>query len=613
MFEILLYKNSAEKHRIDKSYFLEYLITTSGTLRESTSIINPQITIAINFYTDIIKSDTIQDIIDSDSFLIVDNDVPVTIYDIIENFDCNYAYIPAFKRYYYITNIVSESNSLWRLYMEVDVLMSFKDKIFNTKAFIGRNEYKYNVFLPDNKLPVKVGNAIRILDAYDSDNIISSYGELARNNYEMSSNRCIALQITGIGKINQSNYEGYNQTVGSNVNSFNMLYFMSVTVFNQFITKLIYNSSSVQWLFQDPQDSLVSIKLLPIKLKNYIDFQIYFNYDEYGTEQHLAIEDTHYIRIGGDLASAAFDITGIGYATIVPSNVPLKIFMGRITTLLLSNDESSFLMFEPYSNSQLFLPYYGFCDIDINLYLYRLGSDYRLEIKIYYLIDCVTGICTAILLNHDDVVCQTFEFDISINIPIGNTNSNEIMRNQFLAALKLGQGVVSLGLSAYGSMSANAEEAGHTYKSGDASKIIANDYKIRAKSELLKYDTASKAVNIASNFTVDMIKAGQLKLQCGTSNSSITKGFNIKDMSRNGDVTPYLIIKRNELLYTTSNDKKSYAHLVGRPCQELGNIGDYNGYTEVSGVHLEGFNTAMKEEVEEIENLLKSGVLLPEP
>ena len=582
MFQIALYRNSAEQNRVDKTDFLSDIKYVYGTLREGTSIHNPEI--------------------------VIDRTSEENMYFF------NYARINPFGRYYYITDIILESNHLWRLVMQVDVLMSFRTQILNTKAFISRNEYKYNVFLPDNKLPVKVSNDILILNTYNSNNIISSYGELAKDNYELGYNKCIALQISGIGEVGPNdNYIGYTQTVGSNVGSFNMLYFMSVTVFNGFITKLIDKSGSIAWLFEDPQDNLVSIKLLPLKIKNANQFRSFFNGDEYGTERHLAIEDVNEIRIGGNNASAPFSISGIGYATKVPSNVPLKIFMGNITTLLLNSDESSFLMFEPYSNSQLFLPYYGFCDIDINLYLFKFGNDYALDIKIYYLIDCVTGICTALLLNHDNVTCQTFEFDISVDIPIGNTNNNEIMRNQFLASLKLGQGVVSLGLSAYGAMSANAEEAGHIYKSGDASKIITNDYKIRAKSELLKYDTASKAFNVASNFTVDMIKAGQLKLQCGTSNSSITKGFNIKNMDRNGDVNPYLIIKRNELLYSTDDDKKSYAHLVGRPCQELGNLNDYNGYTEVCGVHLEGFSNATPNELDEIETSLKNGVLLPEP
>lgn len=48
----------------------------------------------------------------------------------------NYAHIPSFNRYYYITDIVSVTNNLWRVNCHTDVLMSFKSQILGSMAIV---------------------------------------------------------------------------------------------------------------------------------------------------------------------------------------------------------------------------------------------------------------------------------------------------------------------------------------------------------------------------------------------------------------------------------------------------------------------------------------------
>lgn len=59
----------------------------------------------------------------------------------------NYGYIPDFKRYYFINNIIIEPNGIYTLELNVDVLESFKDDILNCYGYIKQsnniNEY-YN-------------------------------------------------------------------------------------------------------------------------------------------------------------------------------------------------------------------------------------------------------------------------------------------------------------------------------------------------------------------------------------------------------------------------------------------------------------------------------------
>lgn len=111
---LTLYSNSSEYAALDKE--LEQLIVLSGIMREESSIIDPVI--------------LIEDIDDYISEL-------------------NYAYIEDFGRYYFVTNIESVRQSLWRVSFHVDVLGTYKDAIRENSGIIERNENMYDLQLND--------------------------------------------------------------------------------------------------------------------------------------------------------------------------------------------------------------------------------------------------------------------------------------------------------------------------------------------------------------------------------------------------------------------------------------------------------------------------------
>lgn len=94
----------------------DLVISLTGTLREESSIINPVITVS-----------GIDDYVSS----------------------INYAYIPEFARYYFVTNIESVRNGLWRVSMHVDVLYTYSEDILSNYAIIERNENEYDLHLND--------------------------------------------------------------------------------------------------------------------------------------------------------------------------------------------------------------------------------------------------------------------------------------------------------------------------------------------------------------------------------------------------------------------------------------------------------------------------------
>lgn len=52
----------------------------------------------------------------------------------------NYCYLPKFNRYYFVTNITVTPNNIYRISLDVDVLMSFKDDILNGSGYITKSK-----------------------------------------------------------------------------------------------------------------------------------------------------------------------------------------------------------------------------------------------------------------------------------------------------------------------------------------------------------------------------------------------------------------------------------------------------------------------------------------
>lgn len=76
----------------------------------------------------------------------------------------NYAYVPEFGRYYFITDIVAEVTGVWRVSLRVDVLESFKSAILANKAVIERQEKNYNLYFSDPEWAVYENQQIMTRD-----------------------------------------------------------------------------------------------------------------------------------------------------------------------------------------------------------------------------------------------------------------------------------------------------------------------------------------------------------------------------------------------------------------------------------------------------------------
>lgn len=118
--DLVLQYSASENNRVDK--VLTEIATYSGTLRQSTSIIDP--------------------------VFVVECSLP----DVV---GANYLTVEAFGRSYFIKNITSHRAGLVEFSCHVDVLSSFKTQLRTNRAIVHRSEKNWNLYLNDGSLKVK--------------------------------------------------------------------------------------------------------------------------------------------------------------------------------------------------------------------------------------------------------------------------------------------------------------------------------------------------------------------------------------------------------------------------------------------------------------------------
>lgn len=101
----------------------------------------------------------------------------------------NYAYIPAFKRYYFIKNVNAYRDDLSVITLAVDVLTTFQSSILNSKCILSRSSRGGDAMydLPDERLPVKQSATTHVF----------LYDELY-SNVDASKAQSLILVLTGI-------------------------------------------------------------------------------------------------------------------------------------------------------------------------------------------------------------------------------------------------------------------------------------------------------------------------------------------------------------------------------------------------------------------------------
>lgn len=240
------------------------------------------------------------------------------------------------------------------------------------------------------------------------------------------------------------------------------------------------------------------------------------------------------------------------------------------------------LKIEPYwgnaldykSKIQIYLPYIGYEYLDTAEVMGK-------TIKLAYNISFIDGSCVALIYVDDNLKYQ-FNGNCATNLPISQVNMTEVTQK----ALSLGASVITAGATSEASLNAlTAGNATANIGTPEAQQFASSQIN---KGNQLANKTGDSIQNAMSNIGGNVRRCSNLSGNLGFLSSQ----------------TPYLIISRPRLCMPDN-----YGHYHGYPSNITRKLGELSGYTVVSNIHLDGLD-ATSSEIEELESILKSGIII---
>lgn len=498
MITLSLYKFTGEKIICDKTKYLTNKQDLTGVLRDNTSVLSPVI--------------------------MIEQTSDFNIYQY------NYCFIPSLGRYYFITDIVTNTNQLWTITLKVDTLMTYYDTILLQNAFVSRNEHDYNFSIKDGRLPF---------------------------DYEIAVSETTPTNLTG------KTITSFDTTLLNPDESYN--YVMDVvTDYNVYARSNVASPSSVLptinylafprgfdfiYSTNDTSISVINQKLLADdSLYSYVKSLVLFPFAIHTSDTG----GTNSLHIGSktitDTSINAFvENTGSNYFNAAYFSINKK-----------NND---FRDYSPYTKIELYLPFYGWVNLDVNNCYGNILVTYNVNFNDGSAQVIVTNETSSKLLYQS--TCQ-----LGVKIGLNTTNAAEVQRNSIANAINLTMGLIG-GVTGI----ATANPIGILGGAMSVTKSIA-DFSTK---EMNNIERASG--NVSSGYN-GLYGPNQVRLRVSTYKA---------------------------LFEPTNADFLKYN---GGPLYTFKTLSELTGYTEVASIHLEGFSDALDFEKDEIETLLKQGVIL---
>lgn len=263
-----------------------------------------------------------------------------------------------------------------------------------------------------------------------------------------------------------------------------------------------------------------------------------------------AIISNKIVRLPGTIPGLTVEqviINPAGKYSVSGSYITKQIVLYNMGTYKFSESFNNFFDYSPYTKIQIYLPYCGLQQLDPEVVM---GNTIKITAGVDLLTGNVIYYCEVQSAEGNSTL-YTWNGNSSIDVPI--------------TAEDYGRKVSAL-ISA-------AATVGATMVGGPSIGAVAG--------------IASGAANFASESSKHMI----------TGSISSNNGFS-------GIQYPYIIITKPRPIQVTN-----YGHNVGYRCNQTYKLGNLTGYTVVENVHLENMGDCTLDELQEIESLLKQGVI----
>jgi hypothetical protein len=234
---------------------------------------------------------------------------------------------------------------------------------------------------------------------------------------------------------------------------------------------------------------------------------------------------------------------------------------------------NNYLDFAPYTTIQLWLPYAGFRSIDPALCIGR-------TLTVTYSVNLAAGDALAQISNGQQVI-YTESIQLGIAIPITTNNAAQTQIANYLRDVNRSEIVYNAvmgGISGVGSLAAGAA-------TGKAASAISGVSGLAG--------TVANTIFSSQKNAVPPIAT----ISSGGVNGGASNIYNVPNI--------YAIVRRPQ-----RDRVQEHSTLYGWPCHESGVCGDFKGYSEFGVVHMANLPDCYLDEVNEIRQLLHSGVIM---
>lgn len=297
----------------------------------------------------------------------------VTIKDDANLSNFNYAFIPEFRRYYYVTETTSINAHMWQLALEVDVLATYREQILSATAFIQYAESDYNTMIPDSRLPL-------------SDRCENRYYEIPFPPY--SEEGCYVINF---GSKDTSGETGMAES------------FVATAAGMTNFAKALFQKDKLKELLQyynNPLDMMISAVWLPIGI----------------------------MFAGGGGGSATLGDSDIVFS----GTVAKKVYQGAFSPSIElpykatlpdgSETYADYRNVEPYTQYLITLP--GVGEVEIPMASYIQDGSSLPDVRINYAISIIDGKVYYEFVANDNAVIMMCEGNIGTPVPVCNSDYN---------------------------------------------------------------------------------------------------------------------------------------------------------------------------------------------
>lgn len=224
----------------------------------------------------------------------------------------------------------------------------------------------------------------------------------------------------------------------------------------------------------------------------------------------------------------------------------------------------SFLDYEPFTNYEIYLPYLGWIPLSADNILNK-------RLIVYYVVDYTTGNAQVTIYDcTDEKIIYTGNTQLGVKLGITYTNQQEVNNNRNSNNIGLGVGLLTSAVSVVAGVA--------TYN-----PIAVAGGVISAGSTIAKF---------VQNNNTNYLRAS----------GSVNSG-------QSGLYLPQEVKVRKTVM-KPKNYNADYAKLFGKPLNEYRKLDGLSGYTTLGQVHLENIGSATNVEIDELDTLLKSGIIL---